>query len=179
MIIFNPTASGTDQKVDHQGYVIDFQALVLLLNQQLAPINARATKAAVQVIPTGAFTVLTYDTNTYDTSGVHSTTVNPSRFTVPEGCGGLYMAVANVNWSPNAAGQRHVVALMNGAVWFGSVFGNAVPVAGANTMQVLTAVYQMVPGDYVEYMVFQDTGANLNLANNGIVGYGSLTRIST
>lgn len=125
-------------------------------------LRARATSTVSQAIPTGTNTPLLFDTNVYDTGSMHSTTVQTSRFTVPAGQGGVWLAWGQVIWANVAtAQQRGVGVAVNGAMntqdiqmfFFGATFTAIFPIFD---VLVLNA------GDYVEFICFQNTGSNMN-----------------
>jgi hypothetical protein len=116
-----------------------------------------------QAIPTGVFTALTFATEEANVAAVHSTSVNPSRLTVPASGDGVYLALAYVDWASNAAGNGRIARLMkNGATEL--MRQSMGPTTAFLPINALQAMLQLVAGDYLTVEVFQDTGGNLNTA---------------
>jgi hypothetical protein len=109
------------------------------------------------------------DSEFYDTDGFHSTVTNNSRMTIPVGLGGKYLVIGAVTWDTNATGQRICVIFKNGA----TVGGHTSDMANASyaPRQTCSIVLDLVPGDYVETYVYQDsggtrtTGGSLDVSN--------------
>lgn len=108
----------------------------------------------------------------------HSTSVNPSRFTVPAGYTQMRINVALV-FAPNATGQRSVLITKNGTAGFtpgGAGMLDASPARPASFSTVVgfsTGWINVTPGEYYEIQGAQDTGAALALnvgQNNGASG---------
>lgn len=122
------------------------------------PIAARVSQTAAQTLTTGVGVVLTFDTEHFDPWGMHGAT-NTSRLTVPSP--GWYSIGAQVVFTANSTGQRRLVLQVNGAT----------PIAG-QAMMALTdssahrvnaaAEYWLNAGDYVEAVVTQSSGGNLD-----------------
>lgn len=109
----------------------------------------------------GSYTPLTSDEENSDIGGMHSTSVNTSRVTVPTGEGGLYTATACVTFADNQTGVRALAILVNG----GASPQNAVAVTpapvGFGTGMSIAASFVLVAGDYLEVGVFHTKGSNL------------------
>jgi hypothetical protein len=111
-------------------------------------------------IPDNTLTVLTFNTERFDTGALHSTSANTSRLTCVTA--GKYLITGNVQWAFNATGDRMLEVLLNGAT---SIAKQQVePVSGTNllTVQVVTTVYHLAAADYVELRVYQNSGGALN-----------------
>jgi hypothetical protein len=101
-------------------------------------------------------TIMTWNTETYDTDSFHSTTTNTGRITIPTGKGGYYLITSMIffeNASSGAAIRLRV--LKNGT----AIFSNQ------ETQQfqkgiVLSTVVNLAAADYVEIQVFQNSGAS-------------------
>lgn len=121
--------------------------------------------SGLQSIPNNAQTALTFDTEDFDVGGFHSTSVNTSRMTIPAGCGGGYIVIANSSYAANASDVRLITIYKNGAaIRKGPSFvpNNA---ASTNTGVAVSALVQLVAGDYLEVFVYQATGGALNFGS--------------
>jgi hypothetical protein len=147
----------------------DAQLLIPYLMSGLGlGVGARVYNSGAITLTTATTTLLTFDTERFDTSSIHSTSSNTGRLTAPRA--GKYIIVANVRFAPNATGARRVEFRLNaagsgaGGTRIGMVIQQAVTVASLVTIVNLTSVYQFASGDYVEVFAHQDSGGNLDVA---------------
>jgi hypothetical protein len=114
-------------------------------------------------IATATFTALTFNSERYDVGGMHSTTTNTSRITIPTSSGGVYHIGASVRFASSTAGTTRLLRLyLNGATYItGSETG---PVGGTGDTQLnVSCDYKLTAGDYVEAVVFHNTGGLLSV----------------
>lgn len=123
--------------------------------------GCRVFNSANQSITTATVTTLAFDSERFDTDGMHSTAVNTSRITIT--APGRYLIGVCVSWDVSAAGQRFMRFMLNGVTEIARV--RSPPVAGGalGSTYVLETVYDLAAGDFVEVQVQQDTGGNLNV----------------
>lgn len=121
-------------------------------------------KNATQSIANSSSVFMTWENETYDTNGYHSTSTNTSRATIPAGKAGKYLLATNIGWANGTTGERYVYIWKNGAGVTGAdnsnsrnSFGNSSP----QTQNVIT-VMDLAEGDYVEVRVVQSSGGSLN-----------------
>jgi hypothetical protein len=124
------------------------------------------TIGASQSIPSGTDTLVTWTGDPlWELSDVHSTTVNPSRFTAP--IGGIYWFQVTIPWASAANGYRQVIIRQEGG-------GVSVPVAAASAPSIGTALmYQNVSGiaelpvgGYVEVHLLQTSGGSVLIGSS-------------
>lgn len=114
-------------------------------------------------IATNPSAALTFDSERFDSDGFHSTSVNPSRITIPAGLGGKYTVSAAIEWAPNSTGYRQIGFRVNGTTYIGIDIWPAVT-GGGETRQVITSPpWDFVAGDYVEVIAAQTSGGSLNV----------------
>lgn len=118
------------------------------------------TNSGNQTATTGVNLTLTWDTESYDTDSYHSTSSNTSRITVP--FSGKYLFFCDVLWDTNTTGRRIAFFQKNGSVATSSVDTRG---AVSSTEQVIATVLDLVAGDYVELIAFQDSGANRTISS--------------
>lgn len=121
-------------------------------------INCRLRNSAAQTIPNATLTALTFDTETYDTDAMHSTTTNTSRITFTTS--GPYIITANIGFTANATGFRTIKLRVNNSFDIGYASQPAFA-SETNTLN-LTAQYNFNQGDFVEVIVYQNSGGNLD-----------------
>jgi hypothetical protein len=114
-------------------------------------------------LTTAVAAALAMDAELFDTSTMHSTSVNPSRITTPST--GYYKAIARVGFASNATGYRMVEIRLNGT----SIAQTRVPaISGAATVVECTCEHPLAAGQYLEVWATQTSGGNLATA----LGYG-------
>lgn len=135
-----------------------------------------ATNSAVQSINNTTITALTFDTNTTDVGAVHSTSVNTSRFTVPAGHTGWFLANGQCEFASNVTGIRLIDIFKNGTTRLAMVDEQAIPVAGTTSLQV-TWQGALAAGDYIEFRVYHEAGVALNTTAGVGHTFGSLSKL--
>ncbi len=138
-------------------------------------IGARASLSSDQSIPHATDTALAWGTETFDSGGLIDVAgANPSRFTVPSGQGGKYLASCTVQWDSVTGGiLLRIYIYVNGSQ-VGGPGGGRSP-SGAGTSIILTDVLDLSAGDYVEFFAFQGSGAALGARATDT--FGSVSRL--
>lgn len=110
--------------------------------------------------PSFGGTRVPFAAESFDTDGFHSTSVNPSRLTVPLGKGGTYLIVAQASWQTSAAGRKACWIVKNNVFRAGisEVCGDD---GGLNLSHTATSFAVLADGDYIELHVRQDSGGAL------------------
>lgn len=122
----------------------------------------RLYQTAGTSVPDNANTVLTFDTEDYDTHGLHSTVTNPSRITINAAAGaGIYRCKATMHLP--ARGDYSTLGLCitrtgTNVAPFERVGPNATSAARSVACE---AMITLNVGDYVEVTAFQDNTANV------------------
>ena len=115
-----------------------------------------------QSIANSTNTTLTWNTESFDVDGYHSTATNTSRFTIPTGKTGYFLFTANIGWSNNSTGIRQVFFLKNGT-----------PIATIESTTSSPGFVEQSPSitvslsaaDYLEIRVWQNSGTTENVRN--------------
>jgi len=125
-------------------------------------VGCRLTKSSAQSISNATNTFITWDTESYDTDGFHSTSSNTSRITIPTGKGGKYLFHWTWNLGNNATGYRGIDLIKNGSTNLNaSTLQVPQPTTGYNGGTAST-ICELVATDYVEIQFYQNSGGNLN-----------------
>jgi hypothetical protein len=114
---------------------------------------ARVTNSADEVTRDHIGESLPFDSERYDTAGMHTTT-NNSRLTAP--VKGIYAVSASVTWSSDPDGSRFVGLKKNGDTFVAAQTQPAI--AGNATDQELSHQVLLQEGDYVEVRVHKVSG---------------------
>jgi hypothetical protein len=124
-------------------------------------VGALAYNSANLALTTATSTVITLNSERFDTDSFHSTASNTSRLTVPTGMGGIYQITAQARFASNSTGIRLILVRLNGTTTIAQQSMTAI--SGNETDMVLSTVYNLAAGDYVELLAYQNSGGNLDL----------------
>lgn len=141
---------------------LDVKGFVYYVSTSLE--KCRASRNAVQAINDITWTPVDFNTESLDIGAMHSTTVNPSRFTAP--VNGIYVVKARTTFAVGT-GVREGRLYRNGTFLEDYVEAEV----HSNTYQYslfCSADIVLNATDYVEFQVYQNSGGALNI--NG--GYG-------
>lgn len=122
-----------------------------------------ASNGGTQTIADSTTTVVTFDTESFDTDGYHSTVSNTGRMTIPANLGGKYQCNGSILWAGNALGDRRLRLRVNGTIVLD--IDNGTVNAGQFT-QHLSEIVNVAAGDFIELAVFQSSTGNLNIGTD-------------
>jgi hypothetical protein len=122
---------------------------------------ARAFNSAPIAIASGTTTTLTFNSESFDTAGLHSTTANTGRLVAP--VDGLYQVTGGVRWSTSPAGSRFLAINKNDGAWQAADWRTAAGGTFDITDQSITTLVALVAGDFVAVEVYQDSGIGLTV----------------
>jgi len=129
----------------------------------IGPNICQVTSNTTQSLADMTWAELNWNVNTYDTSGLHSTTTTTNTIFVK--APGWYRLTALINFTANATGQRQIRFVRNGSAIDRSTavgFGNA----SADTVIVSNIIQYAEAGDSIRIEAFQGSGGALNVKNN-------------
>jgi hypothetical protein len=130
-------------------------------------VGAYAYKSANQTISNGTGTIVSFDSESYDTNGFHDNVTNNSRMTIPSSYAGKYLITAMFYYASNATGYRELSIKKNGSfITYFYAPGNSQP----NTIQG-SLVLNLTVGDYIQLNAYQNSGGNLDLNGAADVTY--------
>jgi hypothetical protein len=115
----------------------------------------RVRNSGSQSIPNNTSTALTFDTEDYDNDTIHSTISNTSRLTCRTA--GKYYVVGAILWAANAVNQRTLQIRSNGSTIRGQT--DDIPNASSTHAQQVAGIVDMIVGDYVELVAYQNSGS--------------------
>jgi len=121
-------------------------------------------QSAGQSMSNATATVITFNSESYDTDAFHSTSSNTSRLTVPAGKAGYYLVFGQLAYPGNATGQRQAEILINAS---GGYAKNVALNNGSSyiTTPSFSTVLPLAVADYVELGGYQDSGTALTNQN--------------
>lgn len=127
------------------------------------PPACRVYRATSQSITNNSLTVVTFDTERYDTDSMHSTSSLTSRITI--NTAGIYVVSAHIVWQADTDYTRRLFdLLLNGATIIARKSDESAAHGIANDEGWnLSTQYKLAAADYVEVRVFQtNTSAGAN-----------------
>ena len=122
------------------------------------------TQSSAQSISNTTQTDLTFDTETFDTDGYHSTSSNTARITIPSGKGGYFLVTARVSYASNSTGSRGLWLNKNGTS-VATSFGQPSSTGDITTIQI-NHIMSLAVGDYITMNAYQGSGGSLNTATD-------------
>lgn len=122
------------------------------------PPYAQADRNSNQSIPNATWTAISFNVQVHDTDGIFgptSTQLKPTR-------SGYYAFGGSGTFAINTTNQRGIAIRKNGGVWYGMNVNEAI---STYNHQLTTSWNTWMNGttDYIEIMVFQNSGAALNI----------------
>jgi hypothetical protein len=127
-------------------------------------IFARVYNNANETISNASVTNLTFNTERWDTNGMHSTSSNTDRLTAT--VAGVYSICISIRWaSDSTSGIRLLRILYNGSTNIAEDRRSAT--SGDNTLLGLCTQYYLAASDYVVAAAYQTSGGNLNVQAEG------------
>ena len=132
-----------------------------ILNGSLGPAElgtipaVRATNSANQTIPDSTPTVISLDSEGFDTFNLHDAATNNSRLTAP--ITGVYQVNGRVRWASGTAGPRQLRVEKNLGLPLGKTIAVTRETASAtdDLTQNVSTISLLAAGDYLELRVTQ------------------------
>jgi hypothetical protein len=116
--------------------------------------------AATTSISNNTNTTVLFDTEEFDTDAYHSTSTNTGRITIPAGKAGKYAINSAFFFQEAANGARLLNIYKNGSNYARSQMP---PNSVSQIAVTLNLVMDLAVGDYIEVVVFQNSGGALNI----------------
>lgn len=117
--------------------------------------GARVYHSSTQSIPNTTVTVLSFDSERWDTDTIHDPVTNNSRLTCKTA--GKYLIIGQARFFSNATGYRVLYIRLNNTTYIAISGVNAV--VGSATGLIHSTIYDLAVGDYVNLQVYQNSGA--------------------
>jgi hypothetical protein len=121
--------------------------------------SCRVYNSANQSINNATETLITYDSERWDTNSMHSNSTNTGRITIATT--GKYLIGSSIAFASNASGVRNSFIKVNGSTYIAG--WNVQAVNGDATFVNVNTVYELTAGDYLTTTVIQGSGGNLNV----------------
>ena len=126
-------------------------------------VGAQVYNSTTQSIANITYTTLTFDSETYDTDGFHSTSSNTSRLTIPAGKGGKYQITTSMALGSTGTYLYGSLLRKNGADLQYIDWRNATT---SGNYDAWSFIVELAAADYLEWQVYQASGAAVNAKGN-------------
>ena len=147
---------------DPSGTPVSKKATVTQLKTFVNPdIGCHCTDSADQAISTASWTAIDFDTELYDTDTMHDTVTNNSRITFTTA--GKYLVIGTVPLDPLTADRFAIQLELNGTT---ELSREDIDPSTVRRTQI-SIIYNFAATDYVQLLVFQDSGGNINTDGTG------------
>lgn len=127
-------------------------------------LTASLYHSANQTLTHGTEAALAFDSEDYDVSAMHDTSVNNSRITIPTGGDGIFTLKARVKFTSALGGVVHLRLYKNGSLVTENTAAGADLSSGNEYHQVSTDL-SLVAADYVEFKVLVELAAGSGTIN--------------
>ncbi len=120
--------------------------------------------SASQSIATNTATILTFNSEHFDSDSLHSTSTNTGRITIPAGKGGKYLVIGTTYVQADNNGTQRILRIFkNGGSGTGTRLTNQhIPPDTDVTTIITTGIFNVVAGDYFQLEAYQDSGGPLS-----------------
>ena len=119
-------------------------------------VGARVYHDANIDCPSGEWVALSFNSERYDTDGIHSAATGTfSRLTCQTS--GKYLIIGNILWHPDTAARRILQINLNGDITIGIVEYSVV----ASEKMNVSSIYDLEVGNYVGLWAYQNSGGAL------------------
>ena len=143
------------------------------------PVNVGVSlyKSANQTLANNTLTILTWDSEVFDTDALHASGATDNRITIPTGKGGKYLFCWNVAYSANATGERSNYFYKNAVLT--NYQGGFAPTASSEQSLCATYIDSAIAGDYYYLSGEQTSGGNLDVRSGSIRSFFSATYLGS
>ena len=129
-------------------------------HRQSISVGVRVYRNVNQLIGTGAATAISFTHQRWDDPDDDQWVIGtPTRLTCQ--FDGIYVVSGSIAWVNNIVGLRQVYIYLNGVTSI--AIQTELSITNNYFYQGVTTTYKLSVGDFVELLVFQDSGGNLNL----------------
>lgn len=130
-----------------------------MASETSAMIGCRVYDNNDQSIANTTSVAVSFANEDFDTDTMHDTSTNNSRITCKTS--GTYIIYANCAWYDGTTGQRIVTIRLNGSTIIGQ--SSFAPAISGRTEELCFCMWQLDVDDYVECVMYQNTGSALNM----------------
>jgi len=122
-----------------------------------------ASSRAAQSIANATFAAIALATEAYDTSSIHTTGGNNTRFTIPSGKGGYWLFYAALGYDPLSSGNMNIRFYKNNSSTVGGILYTGATSASTLTTGTLISILSLDAADYIELVAYQNSGGSASI----------------
>lgn len=140
--------------------------------------GCRAQRSSNQTIADNTNTAIGFNTEDFDTAGLHDTVTNNSRMTIPTGGDtGIWQFTGQVTWAAGSiANVRKLYIVKNGSVFL--AHSELLPPSASfpQSQRVMCEVLAPTVGDYFEVWVYQNTASSQTISggSDGLTSFDAV-----
>ncbi len=149
-------------------FVNDIGTANIINDTALGVQAVRVTNTTSQTIANATVTTLTFDTEVFDTNGMHSTSFYPSRLYALTS--GYYVMSGHAQFETSTVGIRTFWVQANGATVVTMLTLDISQPGIWPVGNVASTPYYLIGGQYIEFLVYQDTGRSINIEGTDASG---------
>lgn len=142
------------------------EANVAALASLRSPPAASVGSSANQSVNNNSLFIVAFNAESFDVGGLHDNASNNTRLTAPDD--GIYQVSAMVTWSSNPTGNRLLAVRKNGTL---VQLGDSRAAFTDTIVQSVSSLLALESGDFLEVIVFQDSGATLTLLSTSPLAF--------
>ena len=135
-----------------------------LLSHAIGEPRAKVTASGTQSISDNTATSVAWNSETYDSDGMHDNATNNERLTIVSGEDGIYLFGALITFASNTTGIRTITVRKNGSGIFSSIVA---PASSTTSMVVVFPPLDLVATDFIDLQVLQNSGGALLIHVSG------------
>jgi hypothetical protein len=136
--------------------------IVTDVNNFIVPPAVRVIKTATMNVTNAIDTLITWDSEVYDTDSMVNLGASSSQITI--GTTGIYVITAGLSFSANGTNRRAMWVTKNGTDYTNGICGLNVPTqATASTVLVTTTTINLVADDVIRMYGYQNSGVTLTI----------------
>lgn len=139
-------------------------------------VSAKACFTSDQSIPDNTNTVIDWNSEQFDTDDIHDNITNNSRLTCKTA--GRYIVQGQISWGASATGRKEIFIRLNGATdvaHYKERIDDGTDTSETSWMQV-HALLDLQLNDYVELLVFQNSGSPVDAVSDCNTSWFGMTR---
>lgn len=136
--------------------------------------GCRVFDSGTQNISNTTETDITWNSETFDTDGYHSTSSNTERMTIPAGKAGYYLVQTVIRYTTNTSGKTEIYLVKTSGAT-DTQFALSTAPAASDSGQLASGIVYLAVSDYVRVKVYQNSGGTVTINKASSNSYFSIS----
>lgn len=136
--------------------------------------GCRVFDSGTQNISNTTETDITWNSETFDTDGYHSTSSNTERMTIPAGKAGYYLVQTVIRYNTNTSGKTEIYLVKTSGAT-DTQFALSTAPAASDSGQLASGIVYLAVSDYVRVKVYQNSGGTVTINKVSSFSYFSIS----